>query len=208
MARPMKLTHEALEKVIDDYESGTKWSECLSKSGGTRAAVYARMRQQPALMSRYKAIREARSDHRVTPHAIEAYLSARESGMGNLDAEKAAGVTYNAVLYHIKQDTALLARYQATLGRGAGRRRSLWVIHALRAIAKNAPNASVLYAQILVEIDWYPNRRAAIADIGERIGRGRDSSAVQDACRRMEEWGIVTREPIPGKLRGYIVKAM
>jgi hypothetical protein len=159
-------------------------------------------------MRRYTAIREARSDHRVTPHAIEAYLSARESGMGSFDAEKAAGATYNAILYHIKQDTALLARYQATLGRGNGRRRSLWVAHALRTIAQNAPDASVLYAQILVEIDWYPNRRAAIADIGERIGRGRDSSAVQDACRRMEEWGIVTREPIPGKLRGYIVRAM
>lgn len=208
MAGHLKLTHEALERVIDDYEAGAKWSECLSKSGVTRAAIYARMRQQPALMRRYTAIREARSDHRVPPHAIEAYISARESGLGNLDAEKAAGATHNAIMYHIKQDTALLTRYMATLGRGTGRRRSLWVARALRTIDQNELDASILYAQILVELDWYPNRRATIADLGERIGRGRDSSAVQDACRRMEEWGIVAREPIPGKPRGYIVKAM
>ena len=68
------------------------------------------------------------------------------------------------------------------------------VCRIVTQIAQTYPRASGLYAAIILNLATARNFTLAQGDLGEAVGRGRDSSAVQAATERMADMGIVARD--------------
>lgn len=65
---------------------------------------------------------------------------------------------------------------------------------ALQIIERNHPRASLLYARIVLTLSNARGREMAQSDLSDRIGKGRDSSAVQGAIGRLAAMGLVKRD--------------
>lgn len=68
------------------------------------------------------------------------------------------------------------------------------MVRMLARVEQAHPRASLLYARILLLLSATPGQALHTADIGERLNRGRNSSAVQGACANLEQLGLIQRE--------------
>lgn len=73
----------------------------------------------------------------------------------------------------------------------------------LATIHDAKPKASLIYARILLHLIGAPDRARAVSDLSEAIGRGRDSTAVQQAVRALVRLGLATCETVSAEEEGH-----
>lgn len=77
----------------------------------------------------------------------------------------------------------------------------------LAKIDHHYPRAGVMYGRLIVALMMAPDRTMTVADLSDQMGKGRDSSAVQNAVARLVDLGILTRQRVQGDEGGvyYLV---
>lgn len=69
----------------------------------------------------------------------------------------------------------------------------------LTSVHEARPRASLLYARVVLTLIVAPDRTMALSDLSEAVGRGRDSSSVQQVVAHLAEAGLVTRDLVPAE---------
>ncbi len=142
---------------------------------------------------------------------LGAIVATSEAGTTRAAALAAVPITQSAFYAALRRHPDLKARMAVVARRKARRTKAptgpsrvagTEIARIIAAINAGHPRASLLYARIAIVLLDAPGRTLTVSDMSDALGKGRDSSAVQDAVARMEAMGLVSRELQPADEHG------
>ncbi|MGI4733004.1 MAG: MucR family transcriptional regulator [Janthinobacterium lividum] len=188
-----KIAAQIAAGALDAHYAGNAERSAAARSASQRA-----LRETRALGLPRRSSRPARPREELVK-----IVAAIEAGAARASALAAASISEGGFYAAIRRHPDLKARMARVAERKTrrtvtaarpGRVAGSELARIIAAVHAGHPKASLLYARIAIALLEAPDRTMTISDLSEAIGKGRDSTAVQDAIVRMETMGIVSRE--------------
>ena len=191
-----KIAAQIAAGALDAHYAGN-----AERAAAARPASQRALRQMRALGVPRRPSRPPR-----TRDELVAIVAAIEAGATRADALAVASISESRFYAAIRCHPDLKARMAGVAERKArrsataarpGRVAGSEIARIIAEIHRGHPKASLLYTRVAIALLDAPDRTLTVSDLSDALGKGRDSTAVQDAIGRMEAIGVVSRELRP-----------